>query len=141
MNKLIFISSSLADIEKVKEFAKNNDYSLEHYSKEEWKKDSENQFENVSNYNNVAAGTENNHFSIVQLPNSNHSLQTMNEIKVEAIRMALLRAKGNASKAAEMLQIGRATLYRKIKEFGVDLESMRKDIGEKEYEPVLKKTA
>lgn len=140
MNKLIFISSSLADIEKVKEFAKNNDYSLKHYSKEEWKSSSENQLENASNHNN-AIGTADHNFSIVQLPNANHSLQTMNEIKVEAIRMALLRARGNASKAAEMLQIGRATLYRKIKEFGVNLESMRKDMGEKEYEPALKKTA
>ena len=138
MNKLIFISSSLADIEKVKEFAKNNDYSLEHYSKEEWTDNNENQFKTVSKHNND--GTENHNFSIVQLPNAGNSLQTMNEIKVEAIRMALLRARGNASKAAEMLQIGRATLYRKIKEFGVNLESMRKDMDEKEYEPVLKKT-
>lgn len=139
MNKLIFISSSLADIEKIKEFAKNNNYFLEHYSKEEWKNNSENQYE--KGFKNTSAGLNNHNFSIVPLPNMNHSLQTMNEIKVEAIRVALLKARGNASKAAEMLQIGRATLYRKIKEFGVNLESMRKNIEEKEYEPALKKTA
>ena len=139
MNKLIFISSSLADIEKIKEFAKNNNYSLEHYSKEEWKNNSENQYE--KGLKNTDAGLNNHNFSIVPIPSMNHSLQTMNEIKVEAIRMALLKARGNASKAAEMLQIGRATLYRKIKEFGVNLESMRKNIDEKEYEPALKKTA
>ena len=139
MSKLIFISNSLADIEKVKEFTKNNDYLLEHYSKEEWKSNIKYSTGNSPKSNNI--NTTNNNLSIVHLPNIGHPLQTMNEIKVEAIRNALLKARGNASKAAEMLQIGRATLYRKIKEFEVNLESMRKDMDENEYKHTLKKTA
>lgn len=139
MNKLIFISNSLADIEKIKEFAKNNGYPLKHYSKEEWENNSEYYSEETLKNNN--ANTVKNNLSIVQLPNVNYPLQTMNEIKVEAIRTALLKSRGNASKAAEMLKIGRATLYRKIKEFGVNLESMRKDMDENEYKQTFKKTA
>ena len=137
MNKIIFISNSLVDIQKVKEFAKNSKYSMEHYSKDEWKnKNYKKAFS--KNYNNI----DHSNLSIVQLPSaSNPLLQTMDEIKVEAIKKALLQSRGNASKAAEILKIGRATLYRKIKELGVNLESIRQFSEGDEYAPALKKTA
>ena len=131
MNKLIFISNSLADIEKVTEFAKNSNYLLEYYSQEGWKNNTKKSY----NINTVNAP-----LSIVASPiMDNH--QTMDEIKIEAIRNALLKSRGNASKAAEMLQIGRATLYRKIKDLGLSLESIRQYLNEQEYEPEIKKTA
>lgn len=139
MNKIIFISNSLVDIQKVKEFAKNSKYSLEHYSKEGWKnKNSKKAPVKNSNNNHV----EHSNLSIVQLPfASNPLLQTMDEIKVEAIKKALLQSRGNASKAAEILKIGRATLYRKIKELGVNLDSIRQSSEGDEYTPPLKKIA
>ncbi len=138
MNKIIFVSNSLVDIQKVKEFAKNSKYSMEHYSKEEWKgKNTKKKF--LKNPNN---SIDNPNLSIVQLPSaSNPLLQTMDEIKVEAIKKALLQSRGNASKAAEILKIGRATLYRKIKELEVNLESIRQSSDGDEHTAVLKKTA
>jgi DNA-binding NtrC family response regulator len=45
---------------------------------------------------------------------------TMQDMEREAIRAALLRARGNRRRAAEMLEIGERTLYRKLKEFQLD---------------------
>ncbi|HEX7241205.1 MAG TPA: sigma-54 dependent transcriptional regulator [Longimicrobiaceae bacterium] len=45
---------------------------------------------------------------------------TMQELEREAISAALREAAGNRRKAAEMLDIGERTLYRKIKEYGIE---------------------
>ncbi|HLL46398.1 MAG TPA: helix-turn-helix domain-containing protein, partial [Longimicrobiaceae bacterium] len=45
---------------------------------------------------------------------------TMQDLEREAINAALREAAGNRRKAAEMLDIGERTLYRKIKEFGIE---------------------
>ena len=140
MNKLIFISNSLADLENVKNFAKKHNYALVYYSKEEWKnRKKKSEKKALQENNSINAG----HIpSILQLPNTNRSLQTMDEIKGGAIKTALLQAKGNASKAAEILQIGRATLYRKIKKLNINLQYIRKDLNEEEQRvPAFKKTA
>ena len=46
---------------------------------------------------------------------------TMADIEREAIAMALRESDGNRRKAAERLGIGERTLYRKLKEFGIDV--------------------
>ncbi len=45
---------------------------------------------------------------------------TMQELEREAIVAALHEAAGNRRKAAEMLDIGERTLYRKLKEYGIE---------------------
>ncbi|MDP9349321.1 MAG: hypothetical protein M3P24_09320 [Gemmatimonadota bacterium] len=44
----------------------------------------------------------------------------MQELEREAIVAALHEAAGNRRKAAEMLDIGERTLYRKLKEYGIE---------------------
>ncbi len=45
---------------------------------------------------------------------------TMDDMEREAIRAALEAVDGNRRKAAEMLDIGERTLYRKISKYGLD---------------------
>jgi len=45
---------------------------------------------------------------------------TIQDMEREAIGVALRRTAGNRRKAAEMLGIGERTLYRKLKEFGLE---------------------
>ena len=45
---------------------------------------------------------------------------TMEDLEREGIRAALAEVGGNRRKAAELLEIGERTLYRKIKKFGLD---------------------
>ncbi len=49
----------------------------------------------------------------ITLPNE---MLRMDSVEGAAIRLALTYAQGNVTQAAEMLQISKATLYRKIKE-------------------------
>jgi DNA-binding NtrC family response regulator len=49
---------------------------------------------------------------------------TMAEIERAAIEAALRETQGNRRKAAEMLQIGERTLYRKLKEYELPLEDL-----------------
>jgi len=44
---------------------------------------------------------------------------TMEEMEIKTIRGALRKTNGNLSQAAEELKIGRSTLYRKIKRYGI----------------------
>jgi two-component system response regulator HydG len=42
------------------------------------------------------------------------------ELEKRAIRHALVYTKGDRATAAQLLGIGRTTLYRKLKEFGIE---------------------
>ena len=138
MNKLIFISNDLEQVKKVTKFAKSQHYTLIHYSEKEWNSKQAN-----DQNKNPPPLLPRSQFSVLELPTNSDNLlrvQTMQELKIEAIKVALLKARGNVSNTANLLKIGRATLYRKIKELEIDLESMRKNINEEEPQQ-LKKTA
>ena len=47
-------------------------------------------------------------------------IRKFEELESEIIRMAIARYEGHMSEVARRLGIGRSTLYRKLKEFGLD---------------------
>lgn len=51
---------------------------------------------------------------------------TINQLESVAIENAIMAFKGNLTEAAKALGIGRATLYRKVKQYGLDPNSARK---------------
>ncbi len=51
--------------------------------------------------------------------NNEKGLVTLKEAEVEAVRKALEHTRGNVTKAAKILGIGRNTLYRKIKQYDI----------------------
>ena len=51
----------------------------------------------------------------------------MAEIEKKAIEAALRETRGNRRKAAELLEIGERTLYRKLKAFHIPLDSGNSD--------------
>ena len=136
MNQIIFISNSLADISKAKEFSKKRSYSFQHYSLEEWRKKTGKHKKYSSkreSFKTTRAEQPPPSLSIVPFPANKSFLKvpTMHETKITATKNALLRARGNATHAAQLLNIGRATLYRQIREWGIDLESIRYEVEEK----------
>ncbi len=50
----------------------------------------------------------------------------MDELESKAIENAIMQFKGNLTEAAKALGIGRATLYRKVKQYQIDPNSARK---------------
>ncbi len=53
-------------------------------------------------------------------------VSTMNELEAKAIENAILQFRGNLTEAAKALGIGRATLYRKVKQYQIDPAMARK---------------
>jgi DNA-binding NtrC family response regulator len=52
------------------------------------------------------------------------------DIEAEAIRFALAHYRGQMSQMARKLGIGRSTLYRKMKEIGVDADVLGEDVDD-----------
>jgi DNA-binding NtrC family response regulator len=68
---------------------------------------------------------------ILQFPqpttsNEEHKVRTINELESLAIENAIHEFGGNLTEAAKALGIGRATLYRKVKQYSIDPSSARK---------------
>ena len=55
-----------------------------------------------------------------------HKVRTINELESIAIENAIHEFGGNLTEAAKALGIGRATLYRKVKQYSIDPSSARK---------------
>ncbi len=53
-------------------------------------------------------------------------VSTMNELESQAIKEAIVQFRGNLTEAAKALGIGRATLYRKVKQYQIDPSVARK---------------
>jgi hypothetical protein len=56
---------------------------------------------------------------------SGQGVLTMNELESVAITNAIIQHKGNLTEAAKALGIGRATIYRKIKQYNIDPQVAR----------------
>lgn len=54
------------------------------------------------------------------------SVSTINDLESMAIQNAIFEYKGNLTEAAKALGIGRATLYRKVKQYNIDPSRARK---------------
>ncbi len=52
-------------------------------------------------------------------------VKSMDQVEMQAIRDALKNAQGNVQKAAKMLGLGHATVYRKIKRYGIALDEWK----------------
>jgi transcriptional regulator of acetoin/glycerol metabolism len=53
-------------------------------------------------------------------------VQKMDDLEAHAIENAISQYKGNLTEAAKALGIGRATLYRKVKQYHIDPSAARK---------------
>lgn len=53
-------------------------------------------------------------------------MPTMDEVESKAIESAIAQFRGNLTEAAKALGIGRATLYRKVKQYHIDPSASRK---------------
>ena len=105
---LIVVSNNLSDIRKAQDFAKSHKYQLKLYSVEKWR-----QKQKTPSPEGVPFDRKKSFF------------QSMDELKILAVRDALIVCRGNVSKAAQMLKVGRATLYRLVKMLQFDLSDVR----------------
>ncbi len=148
---IYLISDDNQVIEKAKQFWNNFGISVHVYSVNEWNTSVENNNfiqkskitgipslvygNNPLNVNENQSGQvakvlpfPNSHIDNVDnVDNNNQSkVSTINELESVAIQNAILTYKGNLTEAAKALGIGRATLYRKVKQYNIDTSVARK---------------
>ena len=126
MSRVIVISSNPNLVSEVKQTVSRQDCQFEHYTEERWKV-------KKNSSNNVLPFRNNNPLPFGQ-KKTDFTQKSLDEIQFETIKKALFKTKGNVSKVSKILCIGRATLYRKIKEYKIDLLDIRKEAKNMETE-------
>lgn len=129
------VSENPEVVEKVKKSTEGQDVSHFTYSGQQWREGLENPFFRSQLVNGVPAlstgtspltgETVNN---VVTFPGTNPDgkVQKMEDLEAKAIETAINQYKGNLTEAAKALGIGRATLYRKVKQYHIDPSQARR---------------
>lgn len=66
-------------------------------------------------------------FGILKALDERGNVRTLADVELEMIKLAIEHYRGQMSEVARRLGIGRSTLYRKLKEYGIDPEDGRPD--------------
>jgi DNA-binding NtrC family response regulator len=67
----------------------------------------------------------NTHFGLLRVLDERGNVRPLSELEQELIRLAIDHYQGQMSEVARRLGIGRSTLYRKLKEYGIDPQGRR----------------
>ena len=118
--RLIFVGKDQLMIKKARKFSQDNKILFHHYSEEDWAT-----LEEIDQYIQEEELSK----QIVSLPVGKANISSLSEMEADTIKKALKHVNGNMAKAARSLKIARATLYRKIEMYGLNLKKQR----EKEF--------
>jgi len=117
-SKFYLVSDDYLVIQKVKSFCESQGLELEVYSEQDWRaRQSE---EAVSVLPLAQGNMPMSQGNVIPFPTQKKSVQTINELESDAIEKAIFEFNGNLTEAAKALGIGRATLYRKVKQYNID---------------------
>ena len=78
------------------------------------------------------------HATNVEISQGGGKVKTINELESMAIENAIFEYNGNLTETAKALGIGRATLYRKVKQYSIDPSAARKNVQLKTRSTILK---
>lgn len=132
------VSENPEVLETLKKSTEGKDVSFYSYSGQQWREGLENPFFRSQLVNGVPAlssglspvttGNSNYTNNVVNFPATNGAdrVQKMEELEAQAIEQAINQYKGNLTEAAKALGIGRATLYRKVKQYHIDPTQARR---------------
>lgn len=132
---MIVVSDNQETIDSAKKYWETHDVTVQAYSPAQWREGLDNAFfrqqltagvpaliSGSSPLNSEVTG------NVIQFPTVAPSagVQKMEELEAHAIENAISQYKGNLTEAAKALGIGRATLYRKVKQYHIDPSAARK---------------
>ncbi|MCB0367245.1 MAG: hypothetical protein H6624_14605 [Bdellovibrionaceae bacterium] len=133
----ILVSDDRDTAEKLKAFGQHNGLTVQVYTTTEWQRgmrDAGFVQQLAGDVPALAIGSKpvDEGAKILPFPSStqrvdaNGRVQTINELEAQAIENAIHEFNGNLTEAAKALGIGRATLYRKVKQYNIDPSAARK---------------
>lgn len=130
------VSENPEVIEKVKKSCEGQEVSFYTYVGQQWREGLENPFFRSQLVNGVPAlstgknplATNTTMDNVVNFPShqTDGKVQKMEDVEAKAIESAINQYKGNLTEAAKALGIGRATLYRKVKQYHIDPSQARR---------------
>jgi DNA-binding NtrC family response regulator len=124
---MILVGDDRDSCEKLKSYGQGMGCVVETYTSAEW------QAKSSKEVPSLVVGSQPVHegAKILQFPQPNNShddkkVRTINELESLAIENAIHEFGGNLTEAAKALGIGRATLYRKVKQYNIDPSAARR---------------
>lgn len=133
---LILVSDNTETVETAKRYWENQDVDFQVYTPEQWRSSLESpafRQQLGANLPTLSAGMGSvtpsygtNNVLPFPTPTADSKVQKMDDIEAKAIENAISQYKGNLTEAAKALGIGRATLYRKVKQYQIDPSQARK---------------
>ncbi len=129
------VSENPEVVEKVKKSTEGQEVSFYTYSGQQWRDGLDNPFFRTQLVNGIPAlstGTNplttesTNNVVAFPTPSTEGRVQKMEDLEAKAIESAINQYKGNLTEAAKALGIGRATLYRKVKQYHIDPSQARR---------------
>ena len=128
--KLIFVGKKTSpEMKKARRLASQYRMAFQSYSEEEWAT-----LEEIEQYIQEEELSK----QIIHLPSGLMPVSSLGAMEAETIKRAMKKVNGNVQKAARILQISRATLYRKIEKYCLDIKWEKEDQLKKETEKVSK---
>ncbi len=140
-NKMILVSDSPELIQGAKTWGQSMGVTVQVCSSHDWQKGMQDPMFRqslVSEYPTLASGSSpvDSGAKILPFPqggapsmnkgSGTDSVLTINQLESHAIESAIHQFNGNLTEAAKALGIGRATLYRKVKQYNIDPSAARK---------------
>ena len=126
------VSDDPMAVQRARNWANENGYTVQAFNTSQWNNGLESQqFRNqLKGGINLTSGAQPVTGQVLQFPTAQNNqddqkVMTMNEMESMAIENAIHEYNGNLTEAAKALGIGRATLYRKVKQYGIDPSSAR----------------
>jgi DNA-binding NtrC family response regulator len=134
---MIVVCDNQETIETAKKYWENHDVTVQAYSSAQWREGLDNAFfrqQLVAGTPSLISGSSPVNYeagsNVIAFPTptatTSASVQKMEELEAHAIENAIVQYKGNLTEAAKALGIGRATLYRKVKQYHIDPSAARK---------------
>ena len=125
------VSDDPTTVQRARNWANENGYSFQAFNSGQWNSGLENgQFRNQLKNGHVSLAGGSSTGTVVPFPGTNNAsanakVMSMNDMESMAIQNAIAEYKGNLTEAAKALGIGRATLYRKVKQYNIDPSAAR----------------
>jgi DNA-binding NtrC family response regulator len=133
---VILVGDDRDQTEKLKTLSQGMGCTVHVFSPQEWQKNQEDQGARRSLTGEVPAlsvgsspvteGAKILQFPQPAMNSDDKKVRTINELESIAIENAILEYGGNLTEAAKALGIGRATLYRKVKQYNIDPANARR---------------
>ena len=134
------VSENPEVVENIKKSTEGQDVSFFSYSGPQWREGMDNPFfrsqlvngipslsSGVNSNPELSGGAGEGHTNnVVNFPSNPEKVQKIEDMELKAIEAAIYQYKGNLTEAARALGIGRATLYRKVKQYHIDPSQARR---------------